>query len=145
MESEVRNKVGWGTDSTLNKAATRPLKLTLASLLAWIGSFMGATFLLGEEYLAGESAVANALAGLSPVLGVLAVYTYWTFLRSCDELQQRIQLNGLALGFGAGLVFMMGYRLLERVGAPTLDINDSVGLMALFYALGVVLSARRYQ
>ncbi len=82
MKSEITDKVGWGTDSRLNKAAARWLKLTLASLLAWIGSFMVATFLLGDEYFALESAGAYALAGLSPLLGVLAVYTYWIFLRS---------------------------------------------------------------
>ncbi len=145
MHSEATEKVGWGGESTLTEMAARWHKLTLVAFLAWIGSFMGTTFLLGDEYFGVETAGASALVGLSVGLGVLAVYTYWRFLNSCDELQQRIQLNGLALGFGVGLVFMMGYRLAERVGATPLDVNDAVGLMAVCYALGVFLSSRRYR
>ena len=85
MMSEAKDKVGWGIDSTLDKAAARWHKLTLASMVAWIASFMGATFLLGDEYFALESTGAFALVGLSVVLGVVAVYTYWTFLGRCDE------------------------------------------------------------
>ena len=79
------------------------------------------------------------------MLGVVACARYVRFLRRADELLRQIQLEGLALGFGAGMVFMFGYALAERAGAPPLDVADPLLPMAGCWVLGQWLATRRYR
>jgi hypothetical protein len=106
-------------------------------------SFATATILIGERII-DRGVLAWSLAGLTLLLSLLAIRSYLIFLRAADELLRRIQLEGLALGFGAGAVFMMSYRLFERLGAPKLDSNDPFIIMAVFWALGQYIGMRRY-
>ena len=62
----------------------------------------------------------------------------------CDELERKIHVEALALGFGVGAVWMMGWRLFERAGAPLLDVNDGLLVMLIAYGVGVALARRRY-
>ncbi len=62
-----------------------------------------------------------------------------------DELLRKIQLEGLALGFGAGVIFAMSYQLLERAGAPQLQVSDTVVVMMVGWAVGQLLGLRRYR
>ena len=105
--------------------------------------FVGVTFLLRKS-IVDTGVLGWSLAILTLVLTLLATRAYVVFLRSADELVRRIQLEGLALGFGAGAVFMLPYRLFERLGAPKLDSADPFVIMAIFWALGQYLGMRRY-
>jgi hypothetical protein len=105
--------------------------------------FVAATILIGEGFIE-RGPVAWTLVGAAIVVMLLMVRSYMHFLRHADELLRKIQVEGLALGFGAGMVFMLGYRLLERMGAPKLDIADGVLPMVLFWAIGQYLGYRRY-
>ena len=60
-------------------------------------------------------------------------------------LQQRVLLEALAMGFGVGVLFSMGYRLFERLGAPDLDINDPLIVMLVVWAGWQAVAARRYR
>ena len=70
------------------------------------------------------------------------------FLREADELQRRIQLEALALGFGAAVVGAAAYRLLERAGATDVsdvsDVSDVIMILAVGYSVGVIAGQRRY-
>jgi hypothetical protein len=66
------------------------------------------------------------------------------FLRQADELLQKIQLEGLAIGFAAGAFFALGYQLLEHLGAPELDVSAPVTVMMFGWAFGQLLASRRY-
>jgi len=44
----------------------------------------------------------------------------------------------------AGVIFSMGWRLLELAGAPKLDVSDGVVVTMLAWALGQVLARRKY-
>ncbi len=111
--------------------------------MAAAACFITATILIGERII-DRSALAWSLVAVTIVLALLAVRSYLIFLRAADELLRRIQLEGLALGFGAGAVFMLCYRLLERLGAPKLDSNDPFFVMLIFWALGQYIGMRRY-
>jgi hypothetical protein len=108
----------------------------------WMVCFFGATIAFEVEALPAGLGYAAALA--NAVLGVIAVWSYFRLLRGVDELERKIQVEALALGFGAGAVGMMAYRLLERAGAPRLDINDALLVMLAAYGVGVLLARRRY-
>jgi hypothetical protein len=111
-------------------------------LTLWLGSFLAATVAFEIDLLPPTTGMAVSIA--NGVLGVLAVASYFRLLRRADELERKIQVEALALGFGAGAVGMMAYRLAERAGAPSLDINDALLVMLLAYAVGVVVARRRY-
>lgn len=88
--------------------------------------------------------VAWALTGATVLSTILTMHFYVVFLRAADELLRKIQLEGLALGFGAGVVFMIGYNLFERLGAPEANISDPMVVMVVFWAIGQWRGLRRY-
>jgi len=106
-------------------------------------TFAATTILISERFLA-KGAVAWGLTVLTIVLFVMMVRAYMIFLRGADELLRKIQLEALSFSFGASLVFMIGYRLCERLGAPKLDVDDPMLVMVLVFALGQWLGIRRY-
>jgi hypothetical protein len=58
---------------------------------------------------------------------------------------RKIQLDGLALGFGAGLLVALGYPFLERAGAPELGTTAIVIVMTASWAIGQLLGLYRYR
>jgi hypothetical protein len=106
-----------------------------------------ATFAAGTLLIDGKLVPATIGWGLVILtaalsLGMLRAYVF--FLREADELLRKIHIDGLALGFGAGAIFMLVYRLCERLGAPKLDVNDPLLIMVMFWALGQWMGLRRY-
>ena len=104
--------------------------------------FVAVTFLIKKDVIHGPLAWSLAIANF--IVAFLAARSYLVFLRGADELLRRIQLEGLALGFGAGAVFMLSYRIFERLGAPELDSADPYVVMAIFWAVGQYIGMRRY-
>lgn len=133
----------WGICAALmtprDRVNMRRVNLALA---IWALAFLGSTALL--RFGAVEGAAAWLVALAPATMAVIAIRHYVRFLRAADELLRLIQLEGLALGFGAGFVFMTSWRLFERAGAPQLDVSDGLLVMILFWTLGQVLAARRY-
>lgn len=111
--------------------------------LAWAVAFVAAAVLLEGAAPTGAAAWVVALA--PSILGFLAVRSYVRFVRDADELVRRIQLESLAWGFGAGALFMMGYRLLERAGAPRMDVSDPLLVMCVVWTTAQLAIARRYR
>ena len=85
------------------------------------------------------------LAMIPVVVGVPLVSALLRFLRETDEFMRKVQLEGIALGFGAGAVFCMGYHALEMVGAPELPMLFAVAPMCLGWAVGSFLVASRHR
>ena len=112
--------------------------------IVWVAAFLAASWTLRSD---AELAVPVRWAiAIGPiVLGVPALLAYLRFLRTADELVRKIQLDGLAFGFCAGVFFGIGYRLLERVGAPEIDSAMTVAVMSIAWALGQYLASRRYR
>lgn len=112
--------------------------------LVWMAGWLAATYLIRNGMVAAGP-LAYALVLLVAVLGVLAMRSYVHFLRQADELLSKIQLEALALGFGAGAVFMVAYRLCERLGAPELDSAAPLMVMVVVWSVSQLLVARRYR
>ncbi|MDJ0654510.1 MAG: hypothetical protein QNJ40_10175 [Xanthomonadales bacterium] len=80
-------------------------------------------FLFLSCYLGGRTAadvMANPLAGqIVATVGVIAfgwlLYEFWVLLRQLDELQQRIHLTALAIGFGSVLTLICAFGLMSGI------------------------------
>jgi hypothetical protein len=115
-----------------------------ALCLVWALTYVAATFALEAGRV--PPGAGRWLVALAPTaFGLAAVATYVAFVRKADELLQRIHLESLAWGFGVGTVFMMGYRLLERAGAPELDASDPLLVMIVVWAAAQLIITRRYR
>lgn len=132
----------WGCPGEMTDRDRRNLGRFNFWVIVWMVVFLAATVAVAEEWISGPAAVVLASAPIA--LSLAAAWCYLRFLRQADELLRKIHLEALALGFGAGAVLMLGYRLLERVGAPPMDSGDPVMAMFLGWALGLWIGTRRY-
>lgn len=83
---------------------------------------------------------------INAALGLTVIVTYLRFLKELDGMQQKIQLNALALAMGVGLVGSVTYSLLISAGfvaAP--DIAVVIMLLGGDYSAGLVIGRARYQ
>ena len=83
------------------------------------------------------------LAPMIPIL--LVVASILRFVRRCDELQQRIQLEALAFSFCGTALATMAYGFLQGIGFPMLDWTFVGPLMAALWIIGLVRSNWRYR
>lgn len=113
-------------------------------LALWLVAFAGSTFLIKGVGATGSGPAGWIVAAMPIAVGLGAMLAYGRYLRQADELQRRIQLQALALGFGVAFFFGFGYRLLEKVGAPIADISDVSIVMTFFYFVGLWIGRRRY-
>lgn len=118
-------------------------RFALWMLAAAIAYLLSALLLRRGLLGTGAPAAAFALLSMSPALGVVRAYR--RFLRQADELVRQIHLQGLGYGLAAGVIFGMGWRLLELAGAPRLDVSDGVVVTMLAWSLGQVLARRQYR
>ena len=122
----------------------RNMSRMMGLFLVWTASFVAGTQLIKRDLLPAGP-IPWVVAALPTVVGIFVVVAYSRFLREADELQRLIHLEALALGFGGGWVAVCGYRILERAGAPAVDIGDAVLALAIFYSIGIVRGAWRYR
>ena len=83
-----------------------------------------------------------ALPALPVGLGVAA---FIRFLGRMDELQQRIQLAGLAFATGTVGLLSFTYGLLEIAGLPHLSWIWIFPAIIMLWGLGTAVASRRYQ
>lgn len=100
---------------------------------------------LGGLGLQAGTVRAHVVALLPNVLAVGAFHAYVRFLRMADELTRLVQLQGMAVAFGATVLFLFNWELLEKAGAPALDPSDAVLVPMLAWVVGMLIAARRYQ
>ncbi|HEX6061345.1 MAG TPA: hypothetical protein VF001_04695 [Candidatus Limnocylindria bacterium] len=74
-----------------------------------------------------------------------ALRAYLRFLGRMDELGRRIQLEALAIGFGAAGMLTFAYGFLENAGFPQLSYVFVFPLMICLWGLGGAVATRRYQ
>ena len=116
----------------------------VAWCLAWALTLAGVTTYL-ETHSGFRGNGAWLLAALPFALSVGPLLSYLRYLRMADELLRKIQMEGLAIGFGAGIVVTMGYQVLERVGAPAMSAHDVVVIMAAGWIIGQLAATWHYR
>jgi len=134
-------------NSGSSQRATRTRKDTL-NLAGWTGAWLAslavATFgplLLWESVVLSLAAVIVNLG-----LGAGMIVANKRHLEGLDELQQRIQLEAMALTLGVAMVGGLAYSVLDVTNVVTFDaeISHLVILMGLTYAIAVGAGRRRY-
>jgi len=122
---------------------TRYIKELSASLLLYAGVLAASIWLLNGHWLAATWRPAIALAPMLPIAGCC-----WVILRQfrrMDEMQVRMQLEGLGFSFVGTAMLTLGYGLLEGVGYPRLTMFWVWPLMAVLWVVGGFMARRRYQ
>lgn len=83
---------------------------------------------------------------LTPVIpAIFGMIAYIRFVSRIDELQRRIQFEGLAFGFGAAGILTFSYGFLENVGFPHISLLWVFPFMIALWGIGAAIAARRYQ
>ena len=85
------------------------------------------------------------LALLPVIPAIFAMLAYVRFASRMDELQRRIQFEGIAFGFGGAGLLTFSYGFLEAVGFPHISLIWVFPLMIVLWGLGVAMASRRYQ
>jgi len=125
-------------------ADRRNQKWFVAWTFAWAATFVVAIWGL-KNHREALGVGGWALALLPNIFAIGTMLAYLKFLRNADELLRRIQLEGLAIGFGTGIIFAMGYQLLERAGAPALAVDDFMLVLCGGWVAGQLIATWRYR
>jgi len=84
--------------------------------------------------------------GLLPVPALIAAAVFLgRAISQLDDLQRRIQTEGLALGFGIFLVILTAYAWLTLFGAPQIDWILAPLVMILCWVVGKLATTARYR
>ena len=140
MNNNVTESANW---TARNKKNTVRLAFWTA---AWTASMALATF--GPVFLwYFNSTLTFAGFLLNLGLGFGMIHANKIHLNGLDEMHQKIQLEGMALSLGVGLVCGLSYSLLDTTNLIPFDaeISHLVILMGLTYLVGVILGQRRYR
>lgn len=122
--------------------AARRYNRRLAVALLVYAVLLGGTIVALNRFPTGPWRYAVALLPMVP-LGYL-VWAAVRYLRGIDELQRRIQLEGLGFAFAAGSVITFGYGFLQLAGSPEASWFFVWPVYGAMWFLGVQLARRRY-
>ena len=112
-------------------------------MMLWLVCFAASTWLIRAD-LVQAGPVGWLVAIFPTAVGVGTLLAFGRYFREADELQRRIQLQALAVGFGVALFAGFGYRLFEALGAPAGRVSDLAVVMVVFYFVGLWMGRRRY-
>ena len=115
------------------------------ALIVWALLYFGARVLL-ETVEQGWLRVALSLAPLPAFAWFLRDFV--RYLRGLDELEQRIQLEALAIAFPLTLMLIMTLGLLQiavPLSADDWSYRHIWPFLSVFYLVGVTIARRRYQ
>ena len=134
----------WGCSAELGPGDYANYRRFLLLTLAWVASLLLTVTGL-NAWGDALGPVGYAVALVPTALFLAVIWAYVRFLREADELTRKIQVQAMAVGFGAALVCLLGYPVLEKVGAPPLDLDLLVLPMMLAYVVAVYRQQRRYR
>lgn len=88
----------------------------------------------------------SILLALAPsIAGLFFVYSIGLAISSLDELQRRIQVESIAIGFGLTALFALSYGFLGLVDVPQPNLLYVVFFMVLSWAFGKLWTMWKYR
>jgi hypothetical protein len=86
------------------------------------------------------------LFAVLPVIpSAFALWAAIRFFRGLDELQRRIQFEGVAFSFLATCLLTLTWGFLQNAGLPQADVIWVAPLLVMLWGLGLGIASRRYQ
>jgi hypothetical protein len=126
----------------MNMTGKRYAVELFGALIAYVVALVACLLILRAE----PPALLRYFVALLPVLPVAyGVLAYARYLRGIDELQRRIQLDGLAFAVGGAGLITVTWGFLELAGLPRLPVLWVFPILVWLWGLGTALASRRYQ
>lgn len=126
----------------MNQAAKTYAREFVIAMVLYIVLLISVVLLLRNI----EGTVWRALLAVLPVIPVgFGMSAFIRFLNRMDELQQRIQLAGIAFAAGAVGMLSFTYGFLELAGFPRISWLWIFPALIMLWGLGVAVASRRYQ
>ena len=140
MEEKVKESGDWA--ARVNRNTLRLGYCTGAWLVTTALATVGPQFIWHDYTLLTAIAIFINLA-----IGMATILANKHHLQSLDEMQQKIQLEAMALSLGVGFVCGLSYSLLDQSNlmAADAEISHLILLMGLTYLAGTVIGNRRYR
>ena len=91
-----------------------------------------------------HSALRFLLAVLPVVPAAFAMWAAIRYFRGLDELQRRIQFEGLAFSFLATCLIALSWGFLQNAGLPHADVIWVAPLLIGLWGVGTCVAKRRY-
>lgn len=98
-----------------------------------------------EPEWASREGVATGLAAIPFVLAGVTLWAYGRFVRSADELTQKIQADALKMAVAFVVVYLSVHPLAERLGAGPTEFPTPLFFILIGHLFGQTLAARRYR
>lgn len=131
-------------DQCTNDPAARRYHLGILTASALYAVALVISVYLLKHY--NPAAPQKYLVAILPVLPALWIpAVVLRLFRELDELQRRIQLEGLAFGFTATAVLTLSYGFLQNAGLPQVNWVWVWPVMGVCWSLGLAISRRRYR
>ena len=114
--------------------------------VAWV--LTTALVKFGTEYIWQSNKLLISLAILfNVVIGFGMILAVKRYLKGLDEMQQKIQLDAMALSLGVGLVAGLGYSSMDQTNLIPFDaeISHMIMLMSITYIVGIFTGLRKYR
>ena len=122
-------------DST--EAERRVSRQFLVANIVWAAALLACAWV--AKFVQVESFVLQlAVAAIPILIGMVSFSLFIKMLRVMDELQRRIQLEALAIGFAVGVLYEIGFTLYTRL-ADLQNASSSLASVMLFTWMGAVL------
>ena len=140
MEEQIRASGDWA--ARVNRNTLRLGYWTTA----WLVTMAVATF--GPQFIWHDNTPLTAIAiFINLGVGFATIAANKHHLQSLDEMQQKIQLEAMALSLGVGFVCGLSYSLLDQTNliAADAEISHLILVMGLTYFAATVMGRRRYQ
>lgn len=137
-------RFAFGCSNELSANDRKAVRRINVVLFAWMICYLGV--LLSLSWLREEVAWLAVVAATVPlVLLAIGIVAFARFLQTADELTRKIQLDAMAIGFGAGLFVMFVYDMLSRFEVLTSEVSDPILVMVLAYTGAILIAQRRYR
>jgi drug/metabolite transporter (DMT)-like permease len=146
--SPSANRATWWQAALMIRGQTQAEQRNIRSIwiwcVVWAASFAAVTTAL-EAFPQLQDPFTWLLAMIPIALSFPAVLACLRFIREADEFMRKVQLDGIAIGFAAGIVFCLGYHTLEHVGAPHLPMVVATVPLIFGWAIGSFIVAFRHR
>ncbi len=113
--------------------------------MVWTMSMALATF--GPKFIwDGDKTLTAIGIVLNAILGAGMIFANIQHLNGLDDLQKKIQLEGMGIALGVGILGGLSYTLLDTTNLISQDAEISylVILIGLTYLISVLIGQKRY-